>query len=128
MGGGGVMQTRAHRRPELPRPLLLRSSHQLPTFAAGALCQGFSVAIQRALAALGNVVISRVMGCVMRQPPIRSIKEWHQFIPTRVLQPSPKTVPGTDTSAASPRGSRAWGWGAGLPGSGLLSHSSDFSL
>ena len=104
------MQTRAHHRPELLRPLLLRSYHQLLTFTAGTLCQGFSVAIRRAHAALDNVVISRVMGCVIPQPPIWSIKEWHQFIPTRVLQPSPKRCPAQTQVLPAPLGA---GRGAG---------------
>jgi len=91
-GGGSCKHahTRAHCRPELLRALLLRSYHQLVTSTAGALCQGCSAAIQRALATSDNVVISRVMGCVIQQPPIRSMKEWHQFIPPQVLQPSPR--------------------------------------
>lgn len=121
---GGVMQTRARRRPELLRPPLLPP---VLTFTAGALCQGFSVAVQRAHAALDNVVISRVMGCVIRQPPVRSIKEWHQFIPARVLQPS-RNGAWHRHRCCQPPWEQGAGLGAGLPGLGLLSHSSDFSL
>lgn len=125
-GGGGVSckhaHTRARSRPELLRPLLLHSYHQLLTFAAGTLRQGFSVAIQRALAALDNVITSPVMGCVIQQPPSRSIKEWHQVIPTWDLHPPQKRCPAQLRVLAAPRGA---GLGAGLP---LLSHSSDFSL
>lgn len=51
------------------------------TLPVSALCQGFSIAIRRAHTTLDNILISRVMGCVIQQPPIGSIKEWHPFIP-----------------------------------------------
>lgn len=104
---GGVTQTRAQHRPELLRPLLLHSCHPLLTFPAGTLCQGFSIATRRARAALDNILISHVMGCVIQQSPIGSIKEWHPFIPRQVL---PQRVPGRGTSASGPSGA---GCGAG---------------
>lgn len=91
--GGGILQTCAHHGPEWLRPLVL---HCLLT-----LCQGFSTAIPRAQDVSDNVVTSHVRACVIQQPPARSIKEWHPFIPP-VLQLS-LTVPGTDPSA------RGWG-------------------
>lgn len=120
-GAEGSHANTCTHRAELPRPLLLRSCHQLPT--SGASCQGCSVARQRPHAAFDNAVIVRVMGCVIRQPPIQSIKEWHRLIPAWVLQPSPKGC------LAQPRVLPApWEQGAAPPASGLLSHSSDFSL
>lgn len=109
--GGGVTQTCAQHRPELLRPLLLRPCHHLLTFPAGALCQGFSIAIRRAHAALDNILISRVMGCVIQQPPIGSIKEWHPFIPRRVL---PQKGARQKHKCCWPLGSRVRGWAAGL--------------
>ncbi|XP_010146834.1 PREDICTED: forkhead box protein P1-like, partial [Eurypyga helias] len=75
----------------------VRSNGETPSVEIGAADlahlqqqQGLSVAIRRAQAALDNAIILPVMGRVIQQPPIRSIKEWHQFIPARVLQPFPK--------------------------------------